>query len=76
MRAGLALAATALVVSARIRSQRGMAEWPRKTNSFARWEEDGAKDRREQAASTVTGRRRLRQGEQPTRPFRASAGPL
>ena len=34
----------------------------RKTNSFARWEEDGAKDRREQAASTVTGRRRLRQG--------------
>ena len=25
----------------------------RKTNSFARWEEDGAKDRREQAASTV-----------------------
>ena len=24
-----------------------------KTNSLARWEEDGAKDKREQAASTV-----------------------
>ena len=44
MRAGLALAATVLVVSPAFAANE---EWPggRKTNSFARWEEDRANDR-------------------------------
>ena len=76
MRAGLALAATTLVASPVFAANE---EWPSgPKNEFFRalGKRMGQRTDASKPRQPWTGRRRLRQGEQPTRPFRASAGPL